>query len=45
MATFFVYSNLVVYFFGDRSSMGTILLIYFTLSVAKLNANEDGQEW
>ncbi|GMY36971.1 hypothetical protein FCV25MIE_32213 [Fagus crenata] len=35
----------VLFLFASLSSMGTILLIYFTLSVAKLNANEDGQEW
>ncbi|KAL4628516.1 hypothetical protein ACB092_05G244700 [Castanea dentata] len=35
----------VLFLFATLSSMGTILLIYFTLSIGKHNANEDGQDW
>ncbi|XP_057796916.1 uncharacterized protein LOC131012951 [Salvia miltiorrhiza] len=32
----------VVVFFATLSSMGTVLLIYFTLSMGKLNGNDNG---
>lgn len=32
----------ILFFFATLSSMGTILLIYFTLSIRKFNAEEDG---
>ncbi|XP_050288696.1 uncharacterized protein LOC126727191 [Quercus robur] len=35
----------VLFLFATLSSMGTILLIYFTLSIGKHNANEDGPDW
>ncbi|XP_065621147.1 uncharacterized protein LOC112031673 isoform X2 [Quercus suber] len=35
----------VLFLFATLSSMGTILLIYFTLSIGKLKANEDGPDW
>ncbi|KAF5474724.1 hypothetical protein F2P56_006596 [Juglans regia] len=35
----------ILFLFATLSSMGTILLIYFTLSIAKLNAKEDGLDW
>ncbi|KAK4588196.1 hypothetical protein RGQ29_019260 [Quercus rubra] len=35
----------VLFLFATLSSMGTILLIYFTLSIGKLNAKEDGPDW
>lgn len=34
----------VLFFFATLSSMGTILLIYFTLSIGKLNAKEDAMD-
>lgn len=35
----------ILFLFATLSSMGTILLIYFTLSIGKLNADEDGLDW
>ncbi|KAG6641612.1 uncharacterized protein LOC122277621 isoform X2 [Carya illinoinensis] len=35
----------ILFLFATLSSMGTILLIYFTLSIAKLDAKEDGLDW
>ncbi|KAF5472844.1 hypothetical protein F2P56_009520 [Juglans regia] len=35
----------IVFFFATLSSMGTILLIYFTLSIGKLHAKENGLDW
>lgn len=32
----------ILMFFATLSSFGTILLIYFTLSMGKLNGNDDG---
>ncbi|KAB1201316.1 hypothetical protein CJ030_MR0G004291 [Morella rubra] len=32
----------ILFFFATLSSMGTIFLIYLTLSIRKLNENEDG---
>lgn len=32
----------ILFFFATISSMGTILLIYFTLSISKLNGEENG---
>jgi len=35
----------ILFLFATLSSVGTILLIYFTLSIGKLNADEDGLDW
>ncbi|KAM1793242.1 hypothetical protein ACFX12_037006 [Malus domestica] len=35
----------VLFFFATMSSIGTILLIYFTLSIAKYNADETSIDW
>lgn len=35
----------ILFLFATLSSMGTILLIYFTLSIGKLNEDEDGLDW
>ncbi|KAL6282120.1 hypothetical protein ACE6H2_013049 [Prunus campanulata] len=35
----------VLFFFATMSSIGTILLIYFTLSIAKYNADENSLDW
>ncbi|KAM1005083.1 hypothetical protein ACFX2I_005181 [Malus domestica] len=35
----------VLLFFATMSSVGTILLIYFTLSIAKYNADENSLDW
>ncbi|KAG6638955.1 uncharacterized protein LOC122279139 isoform X1 [Carya illinoinensis] len=35
----------ILFFFATLSSMGTILLIYFTLSIGKLHAKENGLDW
>ncbi|KAI3466596.1 hypothetical protein Pfo_023259 [Paulownia fortunei] len=35
----------ILLFFATLSSMGTILLIYFTLSMGKLNGDDNGLNW
>ncbi|XP_059661699.1 uncharacterized protein LOC132307838 isoform X2 [Cornus florida] len=35
----------ILFFFATLSSMGTILLIYFTLSMGKLNGDGDALNW